>query len=291
MKYKFLSNLFSIVIISLFILSLTACSKGNETPNTELTVENIAQHPDFIAEEDASEGLEFNLNTNGKYTVSIGTCTANEIKIPSLYKGVPVEIVEAFQYKNAGDGDEEFSNDVVSDVVIGYGAKFIEDNAFENCTALESIYIPNSVEIIGKEAFKNCHQFSSVIIPNGVKSVGKDAFINTEYYTKELNWVNSGLYIGEFLIATKKDIVTFNMKNETKVLIDSVFVDCTLLTSVTIPANVTIIGANAFLNCTSLNTINFKGTIEKWNLITKGEVWNKNVPATKVICSDGEVEL
>jgi hypothetical protein len=31
--------------------------------------------------------------------------------------------------------------------------------------------------------------------------------------------------------------------------------------------------------------------MEEWNNITKDYFWNHDVPATKVICSDGEVTL
>jgi len=33
------------------------------------------------------------------------------------------------------------------------------------------------------------------------------------------------------------------------------------------------------------------GRVEEWNAIEKGNDWNYEVPATKVVCKDGEVEL
>ena len=58
-----------------------------------------------------------------------------------------------------------------------------------------------------------------------------------------------------------------------------------------IPGGVKTIGPSAFFDCIYLETITFKGTIAQWNNITKGSDWNSNVPATKVICTDGEVAL
>ena len=64
------------------------------------------------------------------------------------------------------------------------------------------------------------------------------------------------------------------------------------LVSIEIPASVTYIESNAFNNSTSLETIKFKGTISEWNSVSIGdEDVFKNVPATKVICTDGEVTL
>lgn len=72
---------------------------------------------------------------------------------------------------------------------------------------------------------------------------------------------------------------------------DYAFLYCTSLTSVNIPDSVTGIGHDMFHGCTSLSNITFEGTIAQWNAITKGTDWNKDVPATYVQCSDGQVAL
>ena len=40
-----------------------------------------------------------------------------------------------------------------------------------------------------------------------------------------------------------------------------------------------------------MTDVYYTGTIEQWNAITKGEDWHNEVPATKVICSDGTISL
>ena len=59
-----------------------------------------------------------------------------------------------------------------------YTVKGIDDNAFNNCTKLTSVTIPNSVESIGSKAFNNCTKLTSVTIPNSVGSIGSKAFYN-----------------------------------------------------------------------------------------------------------------
>ena len=63
------------------------------------------------------------------------------------------------------------------------------------------------------------------------------------------------------------------------------------LVEIVIPDSVTSIGYCAFYGCGSLTSITFNGTMEQWNNVRKGSDWNDYVPATKVVCSDGEVAL
>ena len=50
------------------------------------------------------------------------------------------------------------------------------NKAFQACSKLTSITIPNSVTSIGQYAFKNCGSLTSITIPNSVTSIGYGAF-------------------------------------------------------------------------------------------------------------------
>lgn len=95
-------------------------------------------------------------------------------------------------------------------------------------------------------------------------------------------------------LATETDIVissTYNGLPVTEIGYEA-FYYCSyyILTSIEIPNSVTVIGDFAFSGCESLERITFNGTVEEWNAIEKS-YWNGSVPATKVVCSDGEVAL
>ena len=57
-----------------------------------------------------------------------------------------------------------------------YSVTSIGDYAFNSCSNLQSVTIPNSVTSIGNSAFEYCSSLQSVTIPNSVTSIGNNAF-------------------------------------------------------------------------------------------------------------------
>ncbi|MGN1061023.1 MAG: leucine-rich repeat domain-containing protein, partial [Candidatus Coproplasma sp.] len=205
-----------------------------------------------ICGEDAggSKGLEYTEYTNyfsTNYFVSgIGTCTDNDIVIPSTYNGIPVTKIGG--------------------------------TAFADCTSLTSITIPDSVTTIENAAFYNCASLTSITIPNSVKSIGNAAFYKCAALT-EINYnitEFNNLSINNEIFAyagTNGEGITVNVGENVKKIPSYLFnsdkivavtfadgsvcnsidfSDCTSLTSITIPDGVTSIDFSA---CTSLTSI------------------------------------
>ena len=126
------------------------------------------------------------------------------------------------------------------------GVTSIENSAFSGCSGLTGVTIPDSVTSIGGSAFYDCSRLTSVTIPDSVTSIGDRAFYGCSSLTS----------------VTIPDKVTG--------IADATFSGCSSLASVTMPDSVTSIGRWAFQNCSSLTAINFTGTQEQWNAITKG---------------------
>ena len=61
---------------------------------------------------------------------------------------------------------------------IKYVVDTIGDEAFEDCSSLVSITIPNSVTTIGGSAFWGCSSLISVVIPNGLKEIKEGIFFD-----------------------------------------------------------------------------------------------------------------
>ena len=179
--------------------------------------------------------------------------------------------------------------------------RFIHSRAFDNCSKLESVRLPDRVTSIGASAFYYCTSLSSVVIPDTVTSIGDYAFSGCTALTS-VTIGNSVESIGNYafsnwgsLIYNVKDNVkylgneenpyivamgmvdekatTLTISDSCKFIGDSAFEDCTSLTSVTIPNAVTSIGRSAFSSCYKL--------VEVYNLsnltISKGYSSNGGV--------------
>ena len=67
-------------------------------------------------------------------------------------------------------------NKQLIELVIPNDITEIEDNAFEDCEALEKIMIPDSVTEIGSGAFAGCYALEQITIPHSVTKIGEKAF-------------------------------------------------------------------------------------------------------------------
>ena len=69
-------------------------------------------------------------------------------------------------------------------IVLKEGTKGIAGSAFNGCSGLMSVTIPNSVISIGGHAFNYCSGLTSVTIPNSVTSIGGYAFYKCSGLTR-----------------------------------------------------------------------------------------------------------
>ena len=188
-----------------------------------------------------------------------------------------------------------------------YVIKRIGTSAFEDCYALTSVTIPNSITSIESYAFKNSQSLNSINIPQSVVFIKPDVFSNSGIYNDESNWEDSVLYIGDCLIQAKRGLTGYYaIKEGTRLIANNAFAGSGI-TSITIPNTVTDIGVSAFrysaltsmiipngitkirgfafYHCTSLKSINLPQSITQ----IQRDAFRDCTALTTVVCEAVQV--
>ena len=158
----------------------------------------------------------------------------------------------------------------LTSVTIGDGVMSIGSVAFDGCSSLTSLIIPDSVTSIGNYAFEDCSSLTSVTIGNGVMSIGYSPFSGCNSLERmTIPFVGAtkdgtsnkhfGYIFGASSYSSNEDYVPASLKEVIITggtsIVDYAFLDCSSLTSVTIPDSVTSIERGAFSGCSSLESI------------------------------------
>ena len=210
-------------VLTLNVMGVTIvyCKEGSEpNPSSESDQGGTEQGGTELV---ATAGLEYQLSDDGTAyaVVGIGTATETDIVIPSTYNSLPVTS--------------------------------IGDYAFNWCSGLAEIVIPDGVTSIGSEAFYGCSRLTEIVIPDSVTSIGDDAF-----YGCGLTSVTMPTTVIAYIpIETLQTVILTSGTS----IGDYAFYDCRRLTEITIPDSVTSIGLGAFWACSGLTemTIPFVG--------------------------------
>lgn len=143
------------------------------------------------------------------------------------------------------DCDESVTRADIPEAIDGVRVMTIGDYAFQDCSGLTSVTIPNSVVGIWDHAFDGCGGLTSVTIPESVWSIGEWAFIDCSGLTSA--GPIGGGYDYEF--------------GWTEKIPGNAFRGCGGLTSVTIPNSVTNIGGCAFGGCLGLTSVTIPDSV------------------------------
>ncbi len=190
-----------------------------------------------------------------------------------------------------------FESSRITSVVFEDGAscETISKCAFYSCTKLESIKIPSNVKYVGDCAFGNCINIEKIEVDHDNRVYHSEGNCLIETDTRKLiaGCKNSMIpdyiiSIGDWAFYSCRALESITIPNSVTSIGEYAFYRCSGLSHAIIGNGVTTIGNYSFVDCIILTTINYAGTEEHWNAISKDLGWDYNTGNYTIYynCSD-----
>ncbi len=163
-------------------------------------------------------------------------------------------------------GADAFRDTSALETVEFTGTEFAEaleigDSAFSG-SSIDEIVLPQHTTTLGASAFRGTKP-TTITLNEGLETIGDNAFNSAYLYYANFAVPSTVKYIGNFAF-NAADLYTFFTITDTTEhpsqlveIGEGAFMGNNLLPAFTIPASVQKIGANAFISCMQLTTINF----------------------------------
>ena len=165
----------------------------------------------------------------------------------SVRKAVPPPVQEVSADKTAELTPQQ------ADYIVSNIGTAILDKAFSE-KPFKTVYIPDSIRIIGNEAFKNCTNLKKIHLPESLTSIGQSAFqrcINLQ----EIQLPDSLTSIGQSAFQDCSSLREIYLPGSLAFLGARAFNRCSHLQYAYLPESLTSIGNWAFMRCTGLRKI------------------------------------
>ena len=157
--------------------------------------------------------------------------------------------------------DGLFRNSKLESIILPESIEIIGNHAFDTCWYLKNLELSPNLTDIGDYAFYYCHYLPSIALPVPLSSIGEQAFdhcgnlfsVNIPEKVTSL-----GSHAFSFCNKMTQAVITGSI-NE---LGTSAFDNCASLSKVVLPESIKIIGSQAFNLCFNLSEINIPSSLE-----------------------------
>lgn len=144
--------------------------------------------------------------------------------------------------------------------VVTFSVESIGESAFEDCSFLTTVHIPNSIKYINPYAFRGCSSLTEVTIPTGVKTIGGGAFISCTSLAS-VTIPNGVTTIGYTAFSGCSSLTSVKLPNSVTAIEEAAFSYCVSLETVVLGNRVSSLGRYAFKGCFSLMSINLPNSL------------------------------
>ena len=181
------------------------------------------------------------------------------------FAGEPKDIVIPTSlggYKVLSIGSRAFAEcSTLNTLSIPDGINLISAEAFASCPNLKSVEIGSTVSYIGAKAFANCSSLETVIFKGLLENeaIASDAFYGTAWLgSSSQEFVTFG---GTILLKYNGTSETVTVPEGVREIASNAFAYNTTVKEVILPSTLEKIGDNAFVHCYSLEKINVPNTV------------------------------
>lgn len=159
---------------------------------------------------------------------SAGNCIV-ETASKTLIAGCSASVIPSDGSVTCIDYSAFFGIHGLKNIVIPESVTKIFDGAFQNCTSLETIQLPDSLTYLGSMAFSGCKSLKSITIPEKITELNAYLFFEcTSLETVVFQGFVTDIYSGAFYACSSLKNLT--LPSSLKYISDYTFKDCTLLT-------------------------------------------------------------
>ena len=269
---KTIKNIFGLIFITIMLLSVsvanadndfgislfsgTSSSDANSIPGTSdlyysfedgvLSIYGSGKVPaNLSATWTNSKTVEFNPNEVTEIIIEEGITGINDRLTRSFKNAISVTLPSSLEYI----GEKTFYCFMKLETVTipdNSKLKYIYTRAFERCTSLKSINLPQGLESIYSRAFYTCSNLTNLKLPSTLTRIDELAFSNgPRFKNNELTVPKGVTTIKSRSIYNINDLKTINVENGVTTIEKYAFADNDSLTRVNLPSSITSVANTA----------------------------------------------
>ena len=204
--------------------------------------------------------FEYTIRSDGDIIITKYIGKTDTVIIPSKIDGRIVKIIGGGAFNDVElTEDSAINKSIVTSVFIPDSITVIGEMAFSGCDKLIEVRMSNQIITIGRNAFSGCRALASIDLSIPTLTEIHDHAFQGCFALTTVNLPKSLQSIGKYAFERNIALVELTMEEGITSIGISAFAGCKALQKVTIPASVQTIGDLAFSWCTALKEVVFLG--------------------------------